>query len=114
MPKYSRYVSDGASLYGVMDMPKLLSIRKVDLMEIYVNTKYSYSFECAIKAALEMGILEQEDPNEEYSYPFDEIRATLEDFVKSGIFTDDDLAFLEERVLDKLGADPDKINENPI
>jgi hypothetical protein len=114
MPKYSRYVSDGASLYGVMDMPKLLSIRKEDLMEVYVNTKYNYSFECAIRAALEIGILEKEDPNAEYNYPFDEIKDTLEDFVKSGIFTDDDLAFLEERVLDKLGADPDKINENPI
>ena len=114
MPKYSRYVSDGASLYGVMDMPKLLSIRKVDLMEVYVNTKYNYAFECAIRAAIEMGILEKEDPNAEYNYPFDEIKATLEEFVTSGVFTDEDLAFLDERVLDQLGADPDKMNEKPV
>lgn len=114
MPKYSRYVSDKVNLYGVVDMPKLLTMPKEDLKQIYVNTKYSYAFECSIRAALEMGILEKEDPDAEYNYPFDEIKATLEDFVKSGIFTDEDLAFLDERVIDELGADPSKMNEKLV
>jgi len=113
-PKYKRYVSDGEKLYGVPDMALLLTYDKEDLMQVYVNTKYHYALDVAIFGGIEAGFLELENPSDEYNYPFNEIRATLEDFVKSGIFTDEDLAFLDERVLDQLGADPDKMNEKPV
>lgn len=111
--KCARYVSDGDSLYGVIDMAGLLSIPLEDLKQVYVNTKYNYAFECAIRAGIEMGILEKVDPKEEYTYPFDEIKATLEDFVNSGRFTDEDLAFLDDRVIDALSPEQDKGTENP-
>lgn len=107
--KYNRYISDGDSLYGVPDMAMLLKESKQDLMQIYVFTKYNYAFECAIRAGIESGVLEKKDPNAEYYYPFDEVKDTLGDFVKSGIFTDEDLAFLDERVLDEFDETTDNI-----
>lgn len=103
----TRYISDGDELYGVIDMPRLLAVPKTALTEVYVYTKYNYDFECAIRGMLKAGVLEQVE-GDKYTYPFDEIAATLEDIRKSGVFSGMEIVAMDARVADYWAERPSK------
>lgn len=103
MAEHTRYISDGETLYAVMNMKSILKQPAEVIREIYLYTTYDYKFECSIRDMIKVGLIEQVDPTEPYTYPFDAVEATLEEIRDSGILTTQEIIKMDTEVRTQMG-----------
>lgn len=106
-----RFISDGDTLYEVVDMPKLLAEPKDILTSIYIFTKYNYQFQCIVRDMLKSGMFEYETPIED-TYPYEAMDQTIKDFDASGVFTKEELDAMWAEVR-KLILNQEKLTDEP-